>query len=78
MTDSNAPTFSTREEIFPWEKDLHLDRLAEVYAEINGWDLEKNRDRIRRSMLDVALELFGDGQTGRRAIECRSIDHADE
>ena len=60
MTD-DTPTFSTREEIFPWEKDFDLDRWAEVYAEINGWDLEKNRDRIRRSMLDVAL----DHQPGR-------------
>ena len=56
MTD-DTPTFSTREEIFPWEKDFDLDRLAEEYAEINGWDLEKCRQEIYRSMIQVARDL---------------------
>ena len=43
--------------IFPWEKDFDLDRLAEEYAEINGWDLEKCRQEIRRSMIQVARDL---------------------
>ena len=57
MTDSNSPTYSTRKKIFPWEKDFDLDRLAEEYAEINGWDLEKCRQEIRRSMIQVARDL---------------------
>jgi len=55
-TDSNGTAGSETEPIFPWEKEFDLDRLAEEYAELNGWDLEKNRDRIRRSMLEVALD----------------------
>ena len=55
-TDSNGPADSKGGPIFPWEKEFDLDRLAEEYAELNGWDLEKNRDRIRRSMIDVVLD----------------------
>ena len=56
-TDSNGATDLKTEPIFPWEKDFDLDRLAEEYAEINGWDLEKCRQEIRRSMIQIARDL---------------------
>ena len=42
---------------FPWETDFDLDRLAEEYAEINGWDLEKCRQEICWSMIQVARDM---------------------
>jgi len=45
------------EPIFPWEKDFDLDRLTEEYAEVNGWDLEKCRQEVRRSMVQIARDL---------------------
>lgn len=56
-TDSNGATDLKTEPIFPWEKDFDLDRLAEEYAKINGWDLEKCRQEIRRSMIQIARDL---------------------
>lgn len=50
MSEASEPTF-------PWEEDFDLDRLTEEYAEINGWDLEKCRQEIRRSMIQVARDM---------------------
>jgi hypothetical protein len=56
-TDSNAPTYSTCKEIFPWERDFDLNQLAEEYAMAHSLDLETTKQKFAECQDRVARDM---------------------